>query len=284
MTHTELSQTLAKCQRRAWWMRIGVVFSVASAGAAVCICFAADDGYFIAIAVAAVVVSGFKPPLTTFVRRADGLLDTMGSIECAFDNRNGDAPVVVAQRSRAARQLAEIPMERLVPMPHPLWVVPYFGLMIAALQTDGSTYNDSPMVGESAGTSSVARATTSPRNDAAAASVGKRAKKTVGLIGAVTTHRSSERANPQPISQAQRGKRTGRSIGPSAGRRLVRLDDGSQAVPEQPQESQLAKRQEAVTAGVKPPSMHAIAQPTRAYPERYRQVISAWFQRKGTTE
>jgi len=64
-------------------------------------------------------------------RRADVVGATDDAIACAWDHRQEDAPILVAQRARAVTSLVALPVGLVVPRPSPLWALAWMPLLWA---------------------------------------------------------------------------------------------------------------------------------------------------------
>jgi len=74
--------------------------------------------------------------------RADVVGATDDAIACAWDHRQEDTPILVAQRARAVRSLGALPAERVVPRPSTAWALAWTPL-VWTLWMDGGAPTES---------------------------------------------------------------------------------------------------------------------------------------------
>jgi len=198
-----------------------------------------------------------------------------GLVECAVDHLSDEGPVILAQRARAGRAIADRPVAFYAPAPKLMWWVPILALLvIAALKAQnapkslavnatGSSQAPIDPPTEAVGPSAVAATKTRKKSKA-----NSRAK--AGDTYKNDTLTAGPNTEPQV---AGKGRQTGKVGGGDSVGRMMPLEGNGQKMVLSPM---FKERKNAASSE----SGDAIAEPARPFPKKYHDVIEAWFRRR----
>ncbi len=271
----QLEAAVARVRRRARIACGARVLSAAAFAAALGFALAGPTGLAAGL-LGLVLLRG--PGLSLLVRRLDAALGAAGAFECAWDHRDGESPMLVAQRRRALALIKAEAARVAAPSPHFAWLLPPLLWVWPALTPRAEPPpTPTPPPGAAAAQPKGEGATTDPEPGAEPRKAGAAAK----------AHEDSPDAGAAAEAGAAGGGAAGAKakvggVGTTAGARsgggagahkvVVGGGAGSVVVP---------RARPTALPVTKPEATLDPSDPARPYPRRYRALIHDWFGRAG---
>ncbi len=224
-----------------------------------------------------------RPSASAAARRLDRAAALDGALECAWDHRKGDDPILAAQRARALRALPADAAARATTRPSLLWALPAALWLLPAQEVrvapEGSGGPPSPGAPAPA---AVDGAEGARRGEAAKAAraAAKAARSEPDAGGSAGDAGPGGAGDPSATGVAGGvGARAGDRAGGHAGGAAIAPSPGegpALVLPRAAGVGEGAGAGAAASPAGRPP-VDDVADPARPYPRRYREVVTAWF-------
>ncbi len=233
---------------------------------------------------------GFAHRLTEVdaARLIDTAAQLDGQLECAWDHRAESAPIALAQRERALAAFAARSDVRVVRPASPLWLLPLAAWAWPLTMSPRVPKPSPPRPAVASADSGAAGSATSAATPSS----------TIADAGATRSRATARKTDPDagvagdggsgagsPTAGGHRGgvgERAGDRSGGAAGRAKARIRAGvgpSLVVPRAAGVGVAGGAAGAAAAPLGRAPLDDVADPARPYPRRYRDVVTAWFDR-----
>jgi len=236
--------------------------------------------------------ASLRPGPRDAARRLDEAAELDGQVECAWDHLGRDTPMVLAQRRRALKALADRADLRVVRPPSPAWSLLLLSWAWPLLSTPGEVSDRSEPDHSIEALAAARGAGGTDRADAhalrGAADAGTRAVAHRMAPDAGATG-DGGRGSGAPTTAGRRGgvgARAGERAGGAAGRAATDVRAGAGPELVVPRAAGVgvaspgtAPRPQAGPGPIGRAPLDDVADPARPYPRRYHEVVSAWFGR-----